>query len=219
MDTQTQHVTKDQQLYKVLVIGDYAVGKTSIIKRYCEGYFTPNYKLTIGVDFAVKDIQVGQEKVTLQLWDVAGHERFGTMTRVYYKYAIAAVIVFDVSRPATFEAVTKWRDDVNSKVVLANDEPIPLILLANKCDLPGVTIETEALDEFCSKNGFKAWFNTSAQENTNIDRAMEYLVGVILDVAKTNQPANLPGDHLVLDGTRQRQKNDFVDNVMNRCCN
>lgn len=53
--------------------------------------------------------------MSLQLWDVAGHERFGTMTRVYYRYAIAAVIVFDVTRPATFDAVMKWRDDLNSK--------------------------------------------------------------------------------------------------------
>jgi Ras-related protein Rab-32 len=80
-------------------------------------------------------------QINLQLWDVAGHERFGTMTRVYYKYAIAAVIVFDLQRPATFDAVLKWRDDVNQKVVLANDEPIPCILLANKCDMPDVRID------------------------------------------------------------------------------
>lgn len=60
----------------MIVIGDYAVGKTSLIKRYCEGYFTPNYKLTIGVDFAVKSLDWDDNtKITLQLWDVAGHER------------------------------------------------------------------------------------------------------------------------------------------------
>lgn len=166
----------------MLVIGDYAVGKTSIIKRYTEGYFTPNYKLTIGVDFAVKQVdwddntsvslQVTQV-ADLQLWDVAGHERFGTMTRVYYKYAIAAVIVFDLSRPATFEAVLKWRDDVNSKVVLANGEPIPALLLANKCDLPGVTVNADQLNSFCAQHGFIGWFQTSAQDNVNIGRTRE----------------------------------------------
>ena len=88
---------------------------------------------------AVKTLEWDDENtINLQLWDVAGHERFGTMTRVYYKYAIAAVIVFDLQRHATFEAVLKWREDVNNKVVLANDEPIPCILLANKCDLEPV---------------------------------------------------------------------------------
>jgi len=176
-----------QHLYKVIVIGDYAVGKTSLIKRYTEGYFTPNYKLTIGVDFAVKVVQWDEKStVSLQLWDVAGHERFGTMTSVYYKYAIAAIIVFDLSRPATFDAVLKWRDDVNSKVSLANDQPIPALLLANKCDIPGVTVDAEVLDKFCAENGFIGWFETSAQKNVNIDEAMKFLIGKILEVAKTN---------------------------------
>jgi len=218
MMTSTQPV--QEQLYKVLVIGDYAVGKTSIIRRYCEGYFTPNYKLTVGVDFAVKDIMVDdQTKVTLQLWDVAGHERFGTMTRVYYKYAIAAIIVFDVSRLATFDAVTKWRDDINSKVVLANDEPIPLILLANKTDIPGVTIDSNALDEFCTNNGFKAWFKTSAQDNVNIEQAMTVLLQEILKVASLNQqPVDAP-KQIILTPNNKSQKGDFFDEYLKDCCN
>eukprot|EP01120_Amphizonella_sp_Union-15-10_P013331 TRINITY_DN616_c0_g2_i1.p1 TRINITY_DN616_c0_g2~~TRINITY_DN616_c0_g2_i1.p1 ORF type:complete len:224 (+),score=41.46 TRINITY_DN616_c0_g2_i1:89-760(+) len=191
--TRDEETDKEQHLYKVLVIGDYAVGKTSVIKRYCEGYFTPNYKLTIGVDFAVKTLEWSEKtRVTLQLWDVAGHERFGTMTRVYYKYAIAAIIVFDLSRPATFDAVAKWKEDVNSKVVLANNEPIPLLLLANKCDLPGVTIDEEKLNQYTKKNGFIGWYQTSAQDNVNIDDAMNFLVETILDVAKTNAPTSIP---------------------------
>jgi len=187
-------VDKTQHLYKVLVIGDYAVGKTSIIKRYCEGYFTPNYKLTIGVDFAVKVVEWDDKTtVSLQLWDIAGHERFGNMTRVYYKYAIAAIIVFDVSRPATFEAITKWRDDVNSKVVLGSQEPIPVLLLANKCDLPGVNIDKEMLDKFCKDNNYIGWYATSAQNNVNIDEGMKFLINRILEVAKTNTPLKPEG--------------------------
>jgi Ras-related protein Rab-32 len=178
----------------VLVIGDYAVGKTSIIRRYCDDYFTPNYKLTIGVDFALKSLKWDDETiVSLQLWDVAGHERFGTMTRVYYKYAIAAIIVFDVTRPSTFEAVVKWRDDINSKVALPNGEPIPLLLLANKCDLPGVHIDTDALDKFAAEQGFSGWFASSALNNTNIDEAMKFLIAKILDVAKRVENPLPPG--------------------------
>eukprot|EP01124_Arcella_intermedia_P014515 TRINITY_DN2096_c0_g1_i1.p1 TRINITY_DN2096_c0_g1~~TRINITY_DN2096_c0_g1_i1.p1 ORF type:complete len:219 (+),score=45.66 TRINITY_DN2096_c0_g1_i1:33-689(+) len=210
---------KEQHLYKVLVIGDYAVGKTSIIKRYCEGYFTPNYKLTIGVDFAVKEIQTTEDKkVTLQLWDVAGHERFGTMTRVYYKYAIAAIIVFDVSRPATFEAVAKWRQDVNDKVVLANNEPIPLILLANKCDIPGVTIDNEAIDEYARANGFLAWYKTSAQDNINIDNAMQFLVSKILDIAKENRPVQVPTPNAVVLNQNSTPVQKPVDEKTKNCC-
>merc|ERR1712137_598815 len=182
-------MSEEQHLYKIIVIGDYAVGKTCIIKRYCEGVFTPHYKLTIGVDFAVKVVDWDENtSISLQLWDVAGHERFGTMTRVYYKYAIAAVIVFDVSRPATFDAVLKWREDINSKVVLANNEPIPCILLANKCDLPDTNIDTEALDAFVKKHNFILWEKTSAQDDIGIDHAMKELVKEILKVSKENAP-------------------------------
>jgi len=204
---------KQQHLYKVLVIGDYAVGKTSIIKRYCEGYFTPNYKLTIGVDFAVKVVEWDEKTtVSLQLWDIAGHERFGNMTRVYYKFAIAAIIVFDLSRPATFEAITKWRDDVNSKVVLGNQEPIPVLLLANKCDLPGVTIEKDMLDRFCRENNFIGWYPTSAQNNVNIDEGMKFLIQKILDVAKINTLPKLP------EGTIDVSKQQTESDNKSGCC-
>lgn len=109
------------------------------------------------------------------------------MTNVYYKYAIAALIVFDLSRPATFDAVLKWRDDVNSKVVLGNGKPIPAILLANKCDLEGIHVDSNMLDRFCEENGFAGWFATSASDNKNVDEAMGFLVERILEVAKDNQ--------------------------------
>jgi len=86
------------------------------------------------------------------------------MTRVYYKYAIAAVVCFDISRPATLDNVKKWRDDINSKVVLPDGvTPIPMILLANKCDLPEITIDKTKMNKFAKENGFIAWFETSGR--------------------------------------------------------
>uniref|UniRef100_A0A6B2LHZ8 Ras-related protein Rab n=1 Tax=Arcella intermedia TaxID=1963864 RepID=A0A6B2LHZ8_9EUKA len=154
------------------------------------------------------------------MWDVAGHERFGTMTRVYYKYAIAAFIVFDVSRPATFEAVAKWRQDVNDKVVLANNQPIPLILLANKCDIPGVTIDNEALDEYTKANGFLAWYKTSAQDNINIDSAMQFLVSKILEISKENRPVQVPTPNtVVLTPNNNPPAQKTMDERLKECCN
>jgi small GTP-binding protein len=114
-----------EYLYKILVVGDIGVGKTSLIKRYVHNIFSMHYKATIGVDFALKVIQWdNQTVVRLQLWcasplwgqcaspcdrDIAGQERFGNMTRVYYKEAVGAFVVFDVTRVGTFEAVAKWK--------------------------------------------------------------------------------------------------------------
>lgn len=105
-----------EYLYKVLVVGDIGTGKTSIIKRFVHNIFSTNYKSTIGVDFALKVIRWDEKtEVRLQLWDIAGQERFGNMTRVYYKEAVGAFIVFDVTRVGTFEAVAKWKSDIDQK--------------------------------------------------------------------------------------------------------
>ncbi|RVE39918.1 hypothetical protein evm_015432, partial [Chilo suppressalis] len=122
-----------EHLYKILVIGELGTGKTSIIKRYVHQFFSQHYRATIGVDFALKVLNWDANTIIrLQLWDIAGQERFGNMTRVYYKEAVGAFIVFDVSRAATFEAVVKWKNDLDTKVQLPDGSPIPCILLANK---------------------------------------------------------------------------------------
>ncbi|XP_050407072.1 ras-related protein Rab-32B [Patella vulgata] len=194
--SQLNQVSVQEHLYKILVIGEFGVGKTSIIRRYTEGTFFPNYKLTIGVDFALKSVEWDQNtKVNLQLWDIAGHERFGHMTRVYYKYAIAAIIVFDLSRPATFDSVLKWFNDINSKVMLGNEQPVPVMLIANKCDIEDVEIQKDVLNKFCEEHNFIAWFSTSAKNNTNIDDAMKFLITHILSLPTDVQQ---PSDNILL---------------------
>lgn len=129
-------------MYKVLVIGDLGTGKTSIIKRYVHQFFSKHYRATIGVDFALKVINWDDDTlIRLQLWDIAGQERYGNMTRVYYKEAVGAFIVFDVTRVQTFESVANWKNDLDSKVQLPDGSPIPCVLLANKvCILLAHTI-------------------------------------------------------------------------------
>lgn len=93
-----------------------------------------------------------------------GQERFGNMTRVYYKEAVGAFVVFDVTRGSTFEAVSKWKHDLDSKVKLANGNPIPSVLLANKCDQKKESSNsTTLMDNFCKETGFLGWFETSAK--------------------------------------------------------
>uniref|UniRef100_A0A8C0N4B8 Dipeptidyl peptidase 1 n=1 Tax=Canis lupus familiaris TaxID=9615 RepID=A0A8C0N4B8_CANLF len=111
-----------------------------------------------------------------------GQERFGNMTRVYYREAMGAFIVFDVTRPATFEAVTKWKNDLDSKLSLPNGKPVSVVLLANKCDQGKDVLINNGLkmDQFCKEHGFVGWFETSAKENINIDEASRCLVKHIL---------------------------------------
>ncbi|KAF9582904.1 rab32, member RAS oncoprotein [Lunasporangiospora selenospora] len=202
-----------EYLYKILVIGDLGTGKTSIIKRYVHNIFSQNYKSTIGVDFALKVIQWSPDTVVrLQLWDIAGQERFGNMTRVYYKEAVAALVVYDVTRPKTFEAVSKWKADLDSKVSLPDGEPIPVILLANKIDLQeemSGPLDTEELDTFCDEHGFLKWFGTSAKNNSNIDDAAQYLLEEIMsrEAARAQQRGvgSQADDKIQLDQPRPKE--------------
>lgn len=178
------NVDLKEHLFKVLVVGDIGTGKTSIIKRYVHGIFSNHYKATIGVDFALKVINLDPNTVVrLQLWDIAGQERFGNMTRVYYKEAVGAFIVFDVTRASTFEAVHKWKHDIDSKVHLPNGDTVPVVLLANKCDLSkeGLVKNSAQMNAYCEEKGFTAWFETSAKENLNINLATEQLVQGIIE--------------------------------------
>jgi len=174
-----------EHLFKVLVVGDIGTGKTSIIKRYVHNIFSMHYKSTIGVDFALKVINWDENSVVrLQLWDIAGQERFGNMTRVYYKEAVGAFVVFDVTRVSTFEAVQKWKSDIDAKVFLSDSRPIPVVLLANKCDLAGkegICQDRRQMDKFCEENGFIAWFETSAKSSVGIEDAAKALVAKIME--------------------------------------
>lgn len=112
----------------------------------------------------------------------AGQERFGNMTRVYYKEAVGAFIVFDVTRGATLEAVVKWKQDLDSKVQLPDGSSIPCVLLANKCDQQkeGLVNNPTKIDEYCKEKNFAGWFETSAKENINIEEAARFLVNKVI---------------------------------------
>jgi len=185
--SKTEPVQEKMREYviKVIVVGEIGTGKTSLIQRYTSGEFDKGYKATIGVDFCLKELEFDKTKmVSLQLWDIAGQERFANLTRMYYKEARGAFIVFDLTRIKTFEAALKWKQDIDSKVTLPNGKVIPVVLLANKCDIPTAPDDwskTLNLDKFCQENGFLKGFYTSAKEDIGITDAANFLVREILE--------------------------------------
>lgn len=185
------------KLFKVLVIGDPGVGKSSFVLRYVRKRFDENYRSDIGVDFALKRIEWDAKTVVrLQLWDIAGQERFKKMSRVYYKGAMGAVVVFDITNSSTLEAASEWKQDLDSKVCLDSGCPIPAVLLANKCDLTGRDRDlVSSLDSFCKDNNFMGWFETSAKDNINIDEAGALLVRqmMLCDTGLSNEEHHWDG--------------------------
>eukprot|EP00039_Didymoeca_costata_P018673 m.334491 g.334491 ORF g.334491 m.334491 type:complete len:205 (+) comp17365_c0_seq1:327-941(+) len=175
--------------HKVLVIGEPGIGKTSLIRRYVDGIFDKHYCATLGVDFALKIVPWADGRnIRLQLWDIAGQERFSSMTRVYYKQATACVIIFDITRKSTFQEVIKWKTDLDNKTRLPSGDRLPCLLVANKCDLPQRPVTSEEIKAMCEKEGFIGWIETSAKEDVNVAKAMRFLIEHILA---------LHDDHLV----------------------
>uniref|UniRef100_UPI00358E8FE1 ras-related protein Rab-7L1 n=1 Tax=Myxine glutinosa TaxID=7769 RepID=UPI00358E8FE1 len=188
-------------LFKVLVVGDPLVGKTSFVQRYVNRTFSKHYRATVGVDFALKVLRwSNMETIRLQLWDVAGQERFASMTRLYYKDAAGCVLMFDVSSANTFYNCIGWKQDLDSKMQQRDGQAVPCILLANKCDLGEWAIGQTEVDKFSREHNFIGWMETSVKENRNIEKAVGVLVDEMMARASEGgQSVSANVGHLHLD--------------------
>lgn len=157
---------------KVVVVGNGAVGKSSMIQRYCKGIFTRDYKKTIGVDFLEKQLSLDDGgEIRLMLWDTAGQEEFDAITKAYYRGAQACVLTFSTTDRNSFEAIEKWKFKVEEEV--GND--IPVVLVQNKIDLlDEAVVDQEEADELAKKLKLR-FYRTSVKEDLNVNDVFKYL--------------------------------------------
>ena len=153
-----------------MIVGNGAVGKSSMIQRYCRGTFTKSYKKTIGVDFLEKQLRVHGEDVRLMLWDTAGQEEFDAITRAYYRGAQACVVAFSTTDRDSLLAVRKWRKKVEDEC-----GDIPMVLVQNKIDLISkAEISSQETERVASDNRMKL-YRTSVKEDLNVDLVFQHL--------------------------------------------
>lgn len=105
----------EEYLFKIVIIGDSAVGKSNLLSRYARNEFNAHSKATIGVEFQTQNMEIEGKEVKAQIWDTAGQERFRAVTSAYYRGAVGALVVYDISRRSTFESVGRWLDELKSK--------------------------------------------------------------------------------------------------------
>ncbi len=171
MDKKPMFTTEYDYLFKVLLIGDIGVGKSSIFNRFGKASYTEDLKSTIGVDFLsiiLDDVPGAKsEKLMVQLWDTAGQEKFRTITRTYFKGAHGAIIVYDITNKSSFNSVHSWVQDVDQYSTLG----ITKLLIGNKSDeTSSRQVTFEEGQELA--NMYKMQFiETSAKENTNVKEA------------------------------------------------
>ena len=166
-------VSAFDHIFKVVVIGDSGVGKSSLVARYTDDFFEEGMAATIGVDFKVKTVAVAEKKIKLTMWDTAGQERFRTLTGSYYRGAQIAILVFDVTNAASFEGIEKtWMEEININFTHAS---LVKVLVGNKIDKsPRVVQADEGIR--LARTHEMLYIETSAKTKTGVKDAFDTAV-------------------------------------------
>lgn len=167
-----QNLSEDAVFLKVVTVGDSGVGKSSLIFRYIDGAFQTDYVSTIGVDFKVKRMKVGEQNVKLQVWDTAGQERFRTLARAYLRGAHGCIGVFDVSQPSTLERLQTWLDEFRQENPKMCSKCC--IIVGNKSDLPPPHVTEEQVQEITRKYDCE-YVPVSAKTGLDVHKVFETL--------------------------------------------
>ena len=188
--------------YKILILGDPAVGKSCFLARYVENTFENIYMSTAGMDYKYKDVELGDGKlIKLQIWDTAGQERYRTLTTNLYKGAVGIVLIYDITNKKTFDNVRSWITSIEEET----SKKIILILVGNKADLKDERKVQKEEGEDMAKEFNLPFFESSAQSGLNVKSVFETLAKLIVE--KKAQSAN------------QGQKLTNIKNVeKKKCC-
>ncbi|XP_028678390.1 RAB3D, member RAS oncogene family, b [Erpetoichthys calabaricus] len=173
-------------MFKLLIIGNSSVGKTSFLFRYADDTFTSAFVSTVGIDFKVKTVYRNEKRVKLQIWDTAGQERYRTITTAYYRGAMGFLLMYDITNQDSFNAVQDWATQIKTY----SWENTQVILVGNKCDLEDDrVIPTEDGKRLADDLGF-VFFEASAKDNINVKQVFERLVDIIFEKMNESVDAN-----------------------------
>ncbi|CAH9143093.1 unnamed protein product [Cuscuta epithymum] len=212
---------KIDYVFKVVLIGDSAVGKSQILARFARNEFSLDSKATIGVEFQTRTVVIQHKSVKAQIWDTAGQERYRAVTSAYYRGAVGAMLVYDITKRETFDHIPRWLEELRSHA----DKNIVIILIGNKIDLEEQrAVPTEDAKEFAQKEGL-FFLETSAKQETNVENAFMKLLEEIFNIVNkknlvataenqgSGNQGSLSGKKIVLPGPAQ-----VIPEKKSMCC-
>ena len=203
-------------LFKIILVGDTSVGKTNIINKYIKNEFREDFYATIGVEFSHKQFKVDNHKIKAQIWDTAGQERYRAITSSYFKGSDGCFIVYDITNEISFDNIEKWYELIQNET----GKDIPVIIIGNKCDLENERKVPIEKGKEKAKNLNCPFFETSALQGINIDKAFEDLANYIYD--KTGWYKNVDDVHIELtrddNGVNLNENNEEQINTKKTCC-
>ena len=191
----------DVYLFKIVIMGECAVGKSSLIRRLCDGVFSENIQATGGVADRRKELEILERKITLHIWDTAGQEKFRGINRMYYRNAAGAILVFDLTRLETFTKLESWLEEF--KEAVSEGE---LILVGSKMDLVEKREVPEAkAREFASRNNM-VYLEASAKDDQGVHEAFAKLGSNILNKVLCNGATTAPAGKKLGETSHKKNK-------------
>ncbi|XP_074311390.1 ras-related protein RABA5a-like [Silene latifolia] len=174
----SEEQSSEDYLFKIVLIGDSAVGKSNLLVRFARDEFYPNSKSTIGVEFQTQKVEINGKEIKAQIWDTAGQERFRAVTSAYYRGAVGALVVYDISRRRTFDSVGRWLNELNTH----SDMNVVTILVGNKSDLNDAREVSTAEGKALAETQGLFFIETSALDSSNVAVAFQTVVKEIYDI-------------------------------------
>jgi len=178
-------------VFKLVIVGDSGVGKSNIFTRFIQDEFNMDSKATIGVEFSAKNISVKNKVIKAQVWDTAGQERFRALAKSYYRGAVGALLVYDITNYDSFKNIKKWLKEVKDYA----DSHLVTLLIGNKSDLEeSRAVKTEEGAELAESQGL-GFVETSAKNNLNIEDAFTRLVSQVVEKLEKVEAEEKTEDH------------------------
>ncbi|XP_001362429.1 ras-related protein Rab-3B [Monodelphis domestica] len=196
-------------MFKLLIIGNSSVGKTSFLFRYADDTFTPAFVSTVGIDFKVKTVYRNEKRVKLQIWDTAGQERYRTITTAYYRGAMGFILMYDIANEESFNAVQDWATQIKTY----SWDNAQVILVGNKCDMEDERVVPTEKGKFLAEQLGFDFFEASAKENICVRQVFERLVDVICD----KMSETLDTDPAVASGAKTTRLTDTPPLLQPNC--
>lgn len=130
--THANPAIKDDYLFKLIMLGDSGVGKTQLVNRFTKKLFDVNIAATIGLEFISQTVTIDEKQITAQIWDTTGDETYDSLTKIYFRGAVGAILVYDITKKGTFDCIqNRWMDAIRE----FSSQNIIMVLIGNKCDL------------------------------------------------------------------------------------
>lgn len=182
----TEDLNINQKIYsfKLILLGDIAVGKTSILNRFVDNKFQSHYKCTINIDYRIKSLSINSETSTdLQIWDTCGEEKYYSITRQYFHNVNGIILVFDLSNYATLEKISYWVDDVKNYI----KQEVSITLVGNKEDIETRPVfASQTAREFARKKKIE-YIEVSAKTGKNVIYLFEHISKHLIRKINLNQ--------------------------------